>query len=214
MVVVIRCSVHIGPSKVTYTQTASQGVQGDNSGTEYLWNLLLMIVPIFVMIIVGIGALVVVIVYVLIHMKKLGWKYLVGQWRLLLFLAFYIYIYVFVFAFQIELIVQKDDQYDAYERYIECAIVQEVLGITCSLEQNVSYPLWFIVVFNASAQGVFAFIIFGTTAQVYKVIFFSFFLFSFFRITCFSFLIIRLGSICSPVTSSSSALAPVELRSD
>jgi len=85
------------------------------------------------------------------------------------FLLFYIYIYVFVFAFQIELIVQKDDQFNDFGNYINClylALFNKTLH--CQLHQYVNYPLWVIVVFNASAQGIFVWFIFGTTLQVYK----------------------------------------------
>jgi len=162
------CSVHIGPASVSYSQSAN-GIQVHQDDTAYLWNLLLMIVPIFCLVFVGMVCITVVLVYMGINYKNLGWGYLATQWRLFVFLMFYIYIYVFVFAFQIELIVQKDDQYSAFGEYINCNLLALFnFTLDCQLTQYVNYPLWVIVVFNASAQGIFVFIIFGTTLQVYK----------------------------------------------
>ena len=139
-------------------------------GTEYLWNLLLMIVPILVMVSIGVLALAVVLGYIVWNIKTLGWHYLITQWRVVVFLSFYVYIYIFVFAFQIELIIQKNSQYQAYADFLDCRLFQTFdANLVCELQQFVNYPLWVIVVFNASAQGIGVFLIFGTTLQVYKV---------------------------------------------
>jgi len=40
--------------------------------------------------------------------------------------------------------------------------------LSCELEQHISFPLWFIVVFNEAAQGLMVFFIFGTSWRLFK----------------------------------------------
>lgn len=135
-----------------------------------------MVVPILCLVFVGVVCLLVVFGYMIINSQQFGLKYLLTQqWRLFVFLCFYVYIYIFVFAFEIRLIQQQSDQYNAYRDMVLCKEVAAAVSIAtgasdnCVLSQEVSYPLWFIVVFNASCQGVFVFLIFGTTKNVWWV---------------------------------------------
>lgn len=180
--------MHIGPPSVAYKQTVN-GVVTEASTSEYLWNLLLIIVPVLAMVFIGTISLAVVLVYMAINVKSLGWRYVATQWRLVVFLMFYIYIYVFVFAFQIELILQKSDQYQSYQDYLNClylALFNPTLK--CELSQYVNFPLWVIVTFNASAQGCGVFLIFGTSKGLYVVWLSFLFLSSLFLFFSFSFL--------------------------
>ena len=141
---------------------------------EYLWNLLLIVVPILVMV-----ALRCVFygddVYMVFH-RQFGLKNLIRQWRLFFFTFFYIYIYTILFAFEIERIVQTGDQYDSYLAWVQCYIVESAFVkagfppiLSCDLKEQISFPLWYIVVFNASCQGIVVFLIFGTSLPMYKV---------------------------------------------
>jgi len=97
-----------------------------------------------------------------------------------------------VFSFQIDSAVVANDQYAAYADYLWCLFFQadsastlaflsprklpantsaELTGVPplqCSLEQHISFPLWFIVVFNEAAQGLMVFFIFGTSWRLFK----------------------------------------------
>jgi len=164
------------PTRVDFSVDLN-GAHSNVETNDLLWNLLLMVVPILSMVALGIIFLLVVLVIMVKESKKFGLRYLLTQWRLFVFISFYVYIYSFVFAFQIQLLVQVKSQYDDYVTYFDCLFVQTaqvVRGdyttlIGCSLHQKVSYPLWFIVVFNASVQGIFVFGIFGTSKNVFKI---------------------------------------------
>ena len=43
-----------------------------------------------------------------------------------------------------------------------------VTELVCELAQHISFPLWFIVVFNEASQGLMVFFIFGTSWRLFK----------------------------------------------
>lgn len=162
------CSIHTGPSSVRYVQTQN-GAEAIYDSDEYLWGLLLLIVPILVVVATGFLLLIAALIFLVANARTLGASYLLAQWRLLLFLAVQVYVYLILFAFEIQLIVQKDQQYRDFVQYIDCKFSALFNAeLVCSTHSYVAYPLWFVVAFNATAQGVAVFLIFGTSPSLYK----------------------------------------------
>ena len=145
--------MHVVPTRLSYSQTVD-GIKADEGGETYLWNLLLIVVPILVMSAMGIVAIAVVFGWTSYKLRELGWTYVKGHARILCFVVYFVSVYVFVFSFQIELISQRNDQYEAYNTYMNC-LYQALFNPTldCQLDTLVSFPLWVLVVLAVSGQG-------------------------------------------------------------
>ena len=171
------CSVHSGPSRVTYYRDPVVGsTTYDADDLAYLWNLMLIVIPVLLIVLTGVALILAVFVYMLVDSGRFGWRFALKQGRLWVFLLMYVYIYVFVFVFQVSLVTQKDQQFEQYRKYFECTFVQYIFKSTglvspyeCTLDRVVSYPLWYIMVLNLSAEGIIVFLIFGTTRRVFWV---------------------------------------------
>ncbi|KAL6050707.1 Frizzled [Balamuthia mandrillaris] len=169
------CTIHSGDGEVIF-QGSSEGTTHSGSEEHNLWNLMLLTVPILVLVFIGV---VLLIVTAIVGYKKSreGWQFLLRQWRLFAFLLLYVWIYTFVFSFQIHFNYVQEAQYKAYNDYIDCLYTHSVRDFVsslaegieeCSLRQEVNFGLWFVVTFNEVSQGLFVFLIFGTSAGVFQ----------------------------------------------
>lgn len=163
------CSIHIGPVQVEYTQDVN-GAHTYASTDEYLWNLLLLIVPIFVMLIIGTICFVGFTVKLLLYARAKKWKIFFIHTRISIFILYYIIEYSLVFAFEVSLITQKNSQLQNYQNYIICsydALFNKTL--VCELADGVNFGLWVVIVLFVASEGIVLFVIFGTSLGLYKL---------------------------------------------
>jgi len=171
------CTIHSGDA-VKFIVDSTGSITFTGGDPANIWNLILLTVPILSIVFIGIVILITVVIVGLIRM---GWRFFLQQWRLFLFILFYIWIYTFVFSFQIHLAVQANSQYQAYTDYINCAYLQQLFQDTSSpllqplacsspdISGKVSFPLWFIVAFNESSQGLLLLLLYGTSIRFFKM---------------------------------------------
>ncbi|KAL6077609.1 hypothetical protein QOT17_002080 [Balamuthia mandrillaris] len=168
------CTIHSSEDLTFEPTPEGPKHQPDEEAEANIWNLMLFTIPILLLVCVCTVLLACVAVagYRISHQ---GWKFFVTQWRLIAFLLLYIVIYSFVLSFQIDFHVAKEEQYAEYSSFLKCTFnnaaadaVGRPTGIVCELESKISYGLWMVATFCEVAQGFFVFLIFGTTAEVYK----------------------------------------------
>ncbi|KAL6041671.1 hypothetical protein QOT17_024822 [Balamuthia mandrillaris] len=170
------CTIH--SSEELNFEPTPQGPehQRDEQAEANLWNLALFTIPILVLVCICTVLLTFVIV---VGYKKSnqGLKFFISQWRLMAFLLLYIIIYSFVLSFQINFHAAKEEQYSEYSSFLKCTFNQaagEAVGAPpaeiCELKSQVSYPLWMVSTFCEVGQGFFVFLIFGTSAEVYRAL--------------------------------------------
>ncbi|KAL6050705.1 Frizzled [Balamuthia mandrillaris] len=169
------CTIHSGDGGVVFEGSA-EGTTHSGSEEHNLWNLMLLTVPILVLVFIGVVLLIIAAV-VGYKRSREGWQFLIRQWRLFAFLLLYVWIYTFVFSFQIHFNYVQEAQYEAYDDYINCLFISNVQDLVinpieddihCELRQEVSYALWFVVTFNEVSQGLFVFLIFGTSGEIWS----------------------------------------------
>ncbi|KAL6061621.1 Wnt-activated receptor [Balamuthia mandrillaris] len=169
------CTIHSGGGSIVF-QATPEGTTHSGTDDNNLWNLLLLTLPILVIVFVGVILLAMVAIFGLMKSRDKG-KFVLRQWRLFAFILLYIWIYLFVLSFQIHFKDVQDQQYSAYDEYIDCLYIFTTAGqydpstsdeSRCELDQKVNFALWFIVTFNEVAQGFFVFLIFGTAPDVLR----------------------------------------------
>lgn len=129
------------------------------------WNLALITIPIYLNTLIGTIILLTSLVILCIRTKftKLSNMSMYAQLILLLFL--YICIYTFMLSSKIEFTARRSDQNEEFAEYYNC--VTKNLG-SCSTSSKVNFPLWLISSILISSQGIYLFLIYGTTPRLYS----------------------------------------------
>eukprot|EP01087_Luapelamoeba_hula_P022947 TRINITY_DN835_c0_g1_i2.p1 TRINITY_DN835_c0_g1~~TRINITY_DN835_c0_g1_i2.p1 ORF type:complete len:695 (+),score=62.42 TRINITY_DN835_c0_g1_i2:54-2138(+) len=162
------CTIHSGEQILFVLGEVRVALSGDTSVTKTdLWNLLLLTIPIFCITLIGTVILILVFVFGWIKSKR-GLKFLKDQWRLLLLMGLYLYVYSFVFGYRVQLTTDRQAQYQDYLDFINCQKANPGDQGRCHLATEVVYPLWIISAFNVAGQGIFVFLIYGTSRGVAK----------------------------------------------
>ncbi|KAL6063717.1 G-protein coupled receptor Fz Smo [Balamuthia mandrillaris] len=162
------------------------GIEAEGETTN-VWNFVLFWLPILLCVFIGVSLILVVIIFQLRQESgvKGFWTFVKGQWRIFAFLGLYIWVCIFLFAFQLDFLNRRNDQYDAYERHIQCLFEKTAMeyywehieqrpvpddeAVRCSTPSEINYPLWVLAAFNFAGQGIFVFFIFGTSRRIYLV---------------------------------------------
>ncbi|KAL6058017.1 hypothetical protein QOT17_015118 [Balamuthia mandrillaris] len=180
------CTIHSTDedNALTFIIGAGDGIETEGETTN-VWNFVLFWMPIVLCIAIGMCLIMVVIIYQIRQESGLRgcWTFVKGQWRIFAFLGLYIWVCIFLFAFQLDFLNRRNDQYDAYEKHIQCLFqksaveryhekigmpVPEESQFTCTLSSEINYPLWVLAAFNFAGQGIFVFFIFGTSRRIYR----------------------------------------------
>ncbi|KAL6063719.1 hypothetical protein QOT17_011387 [Balamuthia mandrillaris] len=181
------CTIHSSDVDNALTFIIRNGGRIETEGeTANVWRFALFWMPLVLCLLVGITFILVVIVFQL--KQELGVRgfltFVKAQWRIFAFLGLYIWVCVFLFAFLLDFTGKRNAQYEEYEEYIECLLQKtspseyymqehstskELSSRRCELDSMISYPLWVLAAFNFAGQGLFVFLIFGSSPSVYLV---------------------------------------------
>ncbi|KAL6043568.1 Fzd5p [Balamuthia mandrillaris] len=166
------CTIHSAEQLVFETTPNGPVHQEDTVSQSNIWNLVLLTLPIFVCVLIGVVLLLMVVI---LGYKKShqGWKFFTYQWRLIGFLMIYVWIYTFVLSYQIHFHATKEDQYHEYSLFLKCSfrnaaaeVLDQPVPSDCVLDSKISYPVWMLATFSEVAQGFFVFLIFGTSVEI------------------------------------------------
>eukprot|EP01087_Luapelamoeba_hula_P022949 TRINITY_DN835_c0_g1_i4.p1 TRINITY_DN835_c0_g1~~TRINITY_DN835_c0_g1_i4.p1 ORF type:complete len:687 (+),score=62.90 TRINITY_DN835_c0_g1_i4:54-2114(+) len=162
------CTLHSGEEIRFVLGSRYADLTGNTDTTRVdLWNLLLLTIPIFCITLIGTVILILVFVFGWIKSRQ-GLRFLRDQWRLLLLMFLYLYVYSFVFGYRVQLTTDRQQQYEDYLDFINCQKANPSRQYICHLATEVVYPLWIISAFNVAGQGIFVFLIYGTSRGIAK----------------------------------------------
>ncbi|KAL6058028.1 Frizzled-10 [Balamuthia mandrillaris] len=183
------CTIHSSDEDNALKFVIGKGDGVETEGeTANVWNFVLFWMPVIACVAIGVILILVVIIFQLRQETGIKgfWTFIKGQWRIFAFLALYIWVCVFLFAFQLDFLNRRNDQYEEYEEYIQClfrktatenfwvrlmgfSAVPAANAVYCDLSSEINYPLWVLAAFNFAGQGIFVFLIFGTSRRIYLV---------------------------------------------
>eukprot|EP01087_Luapelamoeba_hula_P022951 TRINITY_DN835_c0_g1_i7.p1 TRINITY_DN835_c0_g1~~TRINITY_DN835_c0_g1_i7.p1 ORF type:complete len:705 (+),score=95.01 TRINITY_DN835_c0_g1_i7:54-2168(+) len=161
------CTIHSGEEIRFVLGDVLVELSGVTAVTKVdLWNLLLLTIPIFCITLIGTVILILVAVFAWIKSRQ-GLLFIKDQWRLLALMSLYLYVYSFVFGYRVQITSARQEQYQNYLDLINCQKYSpEQADQRCSLATEVVYPVWIIAAFNVAGQGIFVFLIYGTSRGV------------------------------------------------
>jgi len=164
------CWIHSDNYVEFYIEPGSGVVYSGGGANWWLYGLL--IIPILFILFCGFTVVLIATVVIIKTLKnaKLSLR---AQWRSYLLVAIFFVVYLFVFVYQIYWDTAKSDQYSEYRDNLECTyknqLTQEQNGLQqeCNYHSYISPEFLGTVVFLVSFQGVLAFMVFATSADLY-----------------------------------------------